>query len=315
MLRIDGTSLTIADVVRVARRGPTAGRSDAVELGEDARRQIQAARQYIERNWLNAECGPIYGFNTGVGRLKDWRVPLSRIREFQHLLVNAHSAGTGNPFPEDVVRAAMLLRVNANAKGHSGIRVEVLDRMLAMLNAGIHPLIPSKGSVGASGDLAPLAYMAAAVVGHPDARVTYGGTICPAALALENAGLAPSFELGAKEALALLNGSTVSLAIATLAAHDAQLCISTAEIALALTLEAVRGELAAFDERIHAARPHAGQIATARNIRVLLEGSQRCSPVAQGIPLPDDSPDTNLQTTHSGRIFAQVCSAGPRPRS
>jgi histidine ammonia-lyase len=205
------------------------------------------------------------------------------------MLINAHSAGVGEPLPEEVVRATMLLRVNAFAVGCSGPRIEVVDRLLAMLNAGVHPVIPQIGSVGASGDLAPLAYLAGVLVGHPQAEAFYQGERMPARMAFEKAGIMPvEFPLEAKDGLALINGSTVSLAIAVLAAQDARHTLANADITLALSLEAMRGELAAFDARIHAARPHAGQTRTADNVRRITAGSQRCSEAARQVALPDE---------------------------
>lgn len=307
---IDGNSLTLADVVRIARRNSTGEWDNSFTLTNAAKMRLRRARDYVENKWLADECPSIYGFNTGVGRLLAWRVPVDRMNEFQSRLVNSHCAGTGGPLPEDVVRASMLLRVNSNAQGHSGIRLETAERILVMLKAGIHPLIPSKGSVGASGDLAPLAYLAEAVMGHPTAQVIYNGIVCPARVAFEKEGLPPAFPLEAKEALAILNGSTISLAIAILAAHDAQLCISTAEVALAMTLEALRGELAAFDPRIHAVRPHRGQIVTAQNVLAIIEGSKRCSHEAQSIALSGDALNLpmkpRIQDAYSLRCAPQV---------
>lgn len=284
MLELDGQSLTAADVVAVAR-----GAGTEVRLAPTARARLAEMRAYIEREWMRPDAPPIYGFNTGLGKLKDSAVPFDRIQLFQAMLVNAHSAGIGEPLPEEVVRATMLLRVNAFARGCSGPRVELADRLLAMLNAGVHPVIPQAGSVGASGDLAPLAYLAGALIGHPQAECFFQGERMPAQQALERAGIAPTeFPLAAKDGLALINGSTVSLAIAVLAAHDARAALAHADVALALSLEAMRGELAAFDARIHAARPHPGQQASADNLRRIVAGSGRCTTAAREVALPDE---------------------------
>lgn len=293
ILELDGHTLTTADVVAVSR-----GRGVEVRLAAPARERLAAMRATIEREWLRPDAPPIYGFNTGLGKLKDAAIPLEQIRLFQAMLVNAHSAGTGTPLPEDAVRATLLLRANAFARGCSGPRLVLVDRLLAMLNSGVHPLIPQQGSVGASGDLAPLAYLAGVLVGHPQAEAFYGGERMAASAALEAAGLVPTFELEAKDGLALINGSTVSLALAVLAAHDAESLLAHADIALSLSLEAMRGELAAFDERIHAARPHHGQQAVAANIRRLTAGSGRCTEAARQIALPDE-----------GRVPAQTIPA------
>lgn len=293
ILKLNGHTLQAAEVVAIAR-----GRETQVQLADEARTQLQQTRQYIETHWLRPDAPPIYGFNTGLGKLKDAAIPLEQIKLFQAMLINAHSAGVGEPLPEEVVRATMLLRVNAFARGCSGSRLELVERLLVMLNVGVHPLIPQIGSVGASGDLAPLAYLAGALVGHPQAEAIYRGQRLPARTALEAAGLTPTFKLEAKDGLALINGSTVSLAIAVLAAHDARHTLANADIALALSLEAMRGELAAFDPHIHTARPHAGQLRTAANVRRITSGSQRCTEAARQVALPDE-----------GRVPAQTIPA------
>lgn len=293
-IELDGYTLSAADVVMAARGAHTQAR-----LAPEARQRLAELRAFIEREWMRPDAPPIYGFNTGLGKLKDSAIPLEQIRMFQAMLINAHSAGVGEALPEDVVRATMLLRVNAHARGCSGPRVETVERLLALLNAGIHPVIPAQGSVGASGDLAPLAYLTGTLAGVPQAECFYQGERMPVRQALERAGIAPlEFPLEAKDGLALINGSTVSLAIAVLAAHDARRILKTADIALALSLEAMRGELNAFDERIHAARPHPGQVTTAANLRRIVAGSARCAHAAREVALPDE-----------GRVPAQTIPA------
>src|SRR5687767_9268803 len=250
-LILDGYNLTAAEVVAVARQRQGDGGWPEVRFAEAARARLAKTRAYIEEHWLRADAPPIYGFNTGLGKLKDMAIPVEQIKLFQAMLVNAHSAGVGEPLPEEIVRATLLLRVNAFAKGCSGPRLAVVDRLLAMLNRGVHPVIPQIGSVGASGDLAPLAYMTGALTGHPQAEAFYQGERLPTQAALAAAGITPvEFELEAKDGLALINGSTVSLAIALLAAEDARQLLAHADIALALSLEAMRGELAAFNAQI-----------------------------------------------------------------
>jgi len=286
-LELNGYSLAASDVFSVA----SAPRDDwpEVHLSAESRAELKKTREYVEREWLRADAPPIYGFNTGVGKLKDSAIALEQIELFQEMLINSHSSGIGPPLPEDVVRATLLLRANAFARGCSGVRPVVVDRLLAMLNRGVHPVIPQMGSVGASGDLAPLAHLAGVLVGHPQAEAFYEGHPLPAADALQAAEILPvQFKLGAKEGLALINGSTVSLAIAVLAGHEARQILANAEIGLALSLEAMRGELAAFDPRIHAARPHAGQATTAEIVRRLTQGSQRCTEAARQVALPDE---------------------------
>jgi histidine ammonia-lyase len=296
-LELDGNSLAASDVVSVA----TAAKEHwpVVLLSAESRQRLARARQYVEDHWLKPGARPIYGFNTGVGKLKDSAIALDQIDLFQEMLVNSHSAGVGKPLPEDVVRAVLMLRANTFARGCSGVRPELVDRLLALLNGGVHPVIPELGSVGASGDLAPLAHMAGTLVGHPQAEAFFDGRRFPAAKALEAARIDPvQFKLGAKEGLALINGSTVSLAIAILATHQAKLGLAHAEIALALSLEAMRGEVAAFDPRLQEARPHPGQSKTAEIVHRLIEGSQRCTESARQAALPDE-----------GRLPAQTISA------
>jgi histidine ammonia-lyase len=185
MITLDGTTLSAADVIAIARDGAPA------RLADDARARLATMRAYVEREWMRPDAPPIYGFNTGLGKLKDSAVPHDAIRLFQAMLVNAHSAGVGEPLAEEIVRATLALRVNAFARGYSGPRVAVADRLIAMLNAGVHPVIPAQGSVGASGDLAPLAYVAGALVGHPLAECQYRGQRMAARDALAAAGITP----------------------------------------------------------------------------------------------------------------------------
>ncbi|HUW94292.1 MAG TPA: aromatic amino acid ammonia-lyase, partial [Anaerolineae bacterium] len=296
-LELDGHSLTAPEVVAVATSPKD--QWPAVSLSAESRQRLAKARRYVEDHWLKPDAPPIYGFNTGVGKLKDSAIALEQIDLFQEMLINSHSAGIGKPLPEDVVRAILVLRANTFARGCSGVRPEVVDRLLQMLNRGVFPVIPELGSVGASGDLAPLAHLAGVLVGHPQAEAFYVGERVPAQAALERALIEPvRFRLEAKEGLALINGSTVSLAIAILSTDAARRTLANAEIALALSLEAMRGELAAFDPRIQSARPHPGQSRTAEIVRRLTEGSERCTEAARQVALPDE-----------GRLPAQTISA------
>ncbi len=288
VIELDGHNLSAADVIAVASPRREADWPE-VRLSPESRTKLRQTREYIDRHWMTPDAPPIYGFNTGVGKLKDSAIPLEQIQLFQEMLVNAHSAGVGAALLEDVVRATLLLRANTFAFGCSGVRPEVVDRLLAMLNLGVHPVIPEQGSVGASGDLAPLAYLAGVLVGHSEAEALYHGQRMPAREALKAAGIKPVvFSLEGKEGLALVNGSAVSLAIGILASHEARQTVSNAEIALALSLEAMRGELAAFDGRIHEVRPHPGQMQTAGIVRRITEGSRRCSEEARQVALPDE---------------------------
>ncbi|WP_315834496.1 aromatic amino acid ammonia-lyase [Bradyrhizobium prioriisuperbiae] len=307
---IDGRTLTGDQVAHVARSH--GGRFATAALDEAARARIATARTYIDANFMHDDAPLMYSFNTGVGLFKDQRVLMSEMAEYQMKTVYAHATGIGEPFGEDVTRATMLLRANAFASNYSGPRVAVVDRLLECLNAGLHPVIPQKGSVGASGDLAPLAHLAAAICGFPEAQMVYRGRRMPARAALSEAGLAPDFPLSAKDASALINGSTVSLALAVLALEDAKRILKHADIAMTLSLECMRGELAAFDPRVHAARPHAGQAATARNILRIAQGSQRCSEAARVTIYPDEArapgkpPAPRVQDVYSLRCTPQV---------
>jgi histidine ammonia-lyase len=290
---INGFNLTAAQVVAVARN-----HAIEVNLAASSRAALKESRDYIESTWMHDEAPMMYSFNTGVGLLKDTRVKVQDIELFQTQLIKAHACGMGEPFSEEVSRATMLLRANAFASNYSAPRVEVVDRLLAFVNAGIHPIMPQKGSVGASGDLAPLAYLAAAIAGFDEAEVMYQGRRMPAPEAIVAANVGPvKFDLKAKDASALINGCTVSLAVALLAAGDARNMLSDACLSLGLTLEAMRAEMAAFDPRIHEARPHAGQIKTAAIVRHLLQGSTRTTHEARAVQFPEESRRTDIPYT------------------
>ena len=308
---INGLNLKAEQVMRVAR--PTAaGRYEKAKLAPAARVKIQAARDYIDANFMHDDAPFMYSFNTGVGLFKDQRVLMKDMVEYQKNSVYAHATGLGEPMPEDATRATMLLRANAFASNYSGPRVAVVDRLLECLNAGLHPIIPMKGSVGASGDLAPLAHMSGAVCGFHEAEMLYRGKRMPARQALQKAGLSPDFDLGAKDASALINGSTVSLAYGVLALQDARNLMKLADITMALTLECLRGELAAFDPRVHRARPHPGQALVARNILRLAGDSKRCGEAARQLVFPDEArapgakAPARVQDVYSLRCTPQV---------
>lgn len=291
-LEIDGFTLTAQQVVDVARNGAK------VALAASSREALKQSRDYIEATWMHDDAPLMYSFNTGVGLLKDTRVKVEHIELFQTQLIKAHAAGMGEPFSEEVSRATMLLRANAFASNYSAPRVEVVDRLLAFVNAGIHPVMPQKGSVGASGDLAPLAYLAAAIAGFDEAEVIYQGRLMKATEAITQANIGPvKFDLKAKDASALINGCTVSLAVAVLAAHDARALLADACVSLGLTLEAMRAEMAGFDPRIHQARPHPGQIKTAAIVRRLLAGSTRTTHEARAVQFPDELRRTDIPYT------------------
>jgi histidine ammonia-lyase len=292
-INIDGFTLTAEQVIAIARDPQV-----KVGLAQSSRDALKQSRDYIESTWMHDEAPMMYSFNTGVGLLKDTRIKVEHIELFQTQLIRAHAAGMGEPFSEEVSRATMLLRANAFASNYSAPRVEVVDRLLAFINAGIHPLMPQKGSVGASGDLAPLSYLAAAIAGFDEAEVMYQGKRMSAPEAILKSGVGPvKFDLKAKDASALINGCTVSLAVAVLAAHDARNLLSDACLSLGLTLEAMRAEMSAFDDRIHQARPHAGQIKTAAIVRNLLKGSTRTTHEARAVQFPEELRRTDIPYT------------------
>jgi histidine ammonia-lyase len=263
-LLLTGRDLSIDNVVEVSR-----GRR-AVELDAEAADRMRASRSVIER--LVRDGATVYGVTTGFGDLADVRIEPSQTTELQRNLVRSHAAGVGDPLPDEVVRAMLLLRANALAVGLSGVRSEVVELLLGMLNAAIHPVVPSRGSLGASGDLAPLAHLALVVIGEGEATVDGAGP-GPGLNALHRAGLAP-LELGAKEGLALLNGTQLMAGIGALAHHDALRLALTADVVGAMSLEAMLGTGAAFAEALVAARPHPGQVASAAHLRALLADSE-----------------------------------------
>lgn len=262
-IALDGESLSLADVVSVARGGAKA------ELTEGARERMRASRALVEK--FVAEGRTVYGITTGFGVFSEVSIPPDQVRELQRRLILSHCAGIGEAYPDEVSRAMMLLRANALAKGCSGIRVEVVETLLAMLNAGFAPVIPSQGSVGASGDLAPLAHLASTMIGEGQVRI--GNRTIPAAEALGSIGVR-LVVLEAKEGLALINGTQAICAMASLALDRAAMLLDIADLVAAMTLDALLGTDAAFDPRIHAVRPHPGQMLVARRMRELLVGSE-----------------------------------------
>jgi histidine ammonia-lyase len=241
----------------------------AVLLAPDARQKVTQSREVVEE--LVRENRVAYAVTTGVGKLSDVRIAGDQIRELQINLLRSHAAGVGAPLSEPVTRAMILLRANSLAKGFSGVRPILIDTLCEMLNRGVHPVIPSQGSVGASGDLAPLAHLALVLAGEGEGL--YQGRRLRGADALSAAQIKP-VTLEAKEAISLINGTQAMLAIGTLSLLAAQTLVDTADVLGALTLDALRGTTVAMDERIHQARPHSGQLRSADNVRRLLEGSE-----------------------------------------
>ncbi len=263
-LHINGKDLTLEAVRELAvDRRP-------VLLDPDAREAVDRARAAVDA--LVAENRVSYAITTGVGKLADVRIAGDQIRELQVNLVRSHAAGIGEPLSVAETRAMMLLRANSLSLGHSGVRAAVIDTICEMLNRGVTPMVPSQGSVGASGDLAPLAHLALALIGEGECLDEKGARI-PAAEAMRRAQIKPLI-LEAKEAVSLINGTQAMLAVGILALLAAEILADTADVIGALSLDALRGTDVAFDQRIHQARPHPGQLKTAANLRKMLEGSR-----------------------------------------
>jgi histidine ammonia-lyase len=286
-LVLDGQALTLDEIDAVAHAGLR------VEVAADALRRVAESRGLIERILAAGET--VYGVNTGFGKLADVHVRGDKLAELQINLVRSHAGGVGQPLAEAEVRAMVALRANVLAKGFSGVRPELLELLVAMLNAGVHPMIPEKGSVGASGDLAPLAHLALVVVGEGEAF--YRGERMAGGEALRRAGLKP-VQLTAKEGLALLNGTQAMTAVGALSVARARRVAKLCDLSGAMSLEALKGTPAAFDERIQKARPHAGQIAAAAHLLRLLEGSEIRESHRQG--------DTRVQDAYCLRCMPQV---------
>ncbi len=287
MLQLSGQRLTLEEIAAVAN-----GR-EQVALSDVARSRLQASRSVVEK--IVAENRTVYGVNTGFGKLSDVRIDPDNLRELQFNLVRSHSCGVGNHLSPEEARAMLLLRTNVLACGLSGARPVVVETLLAMLAKGVVPVIPEKGSVGASGDLAPLAHLALAAIGEGEAF--YHGERLPGAEALKRAGVKP-LQLEVKEGLALLNGTQAMGAVGALALHRAERLARLADVAGAMSLEALKGTPVAFDERIHAARPHPTQMEVATHLRLLLEGSEiRASHLEN---------DPRVQDAYSLRCMPQV---------
>jgi histidine ammonia-lyase len=260
---IDGESLTLEDVVSVARENAE------VKISPEAKAKVKRSREVLE--WLVKQKRTVYGVTTGFGALGNITIPSEGLRELQSNLIRSHSAGVGKPVDREIVRAMMLLRANTLAKGYSGIRLETLETLVQMLNKGVHPVVPEKGSVGASGDLAPLSHMTLVLMGEGEAE--YKGKLMKGDEALREAGIQP-VKLDFKEGVALNNGTQFMTAIAAFTVYDAERLVDAAEAATALSLEALRGIHDAFDERIHRVRRHPGQTESAQNVRLMISKSK-----------------------------------------
>lgn len=291
ILELYGDRLRLEDVERVALDRE----SDApkVRLADEARGRVEAARSFVER--LVAEGRVVYGLTTGFGALSEVVIPPDRIRELQANLIRSHAAGVGAPLSEAETRAVALLRANVLALGHSGVRPVVIELLAELLNRRVHPIIPERGSVGASGDLAPLSHLALVLLGEGEA--IFEGERMPGGEALRRAGLEP-LALEAKEGLALNNGTQVMTGVGILALLRAERAVEAAEVAGAMSLEALTGTPDAFDPLIQAARPHPGQITSAERLRRLLRDSEIRESHRYG--------DPRVQDAYSLRCMPQV---------
>ena len=279
MISLDGSTLTIEQLLAIADRGET------VALADAARDRVRASRAVVDRRARGDD--PAYGINTGFGSFADVKIAPEALESLQLNLLRSHAAGLGDPLPVRAVRATMALRANVLAKGFSGISVDTLEALIALLNRGVHPRVPSRGSVGASGDLAPLSHLALVLIGEgeviddgadaarPFRAANAGLKPCATisgAEALKRAGLTP-IRLGPKEGLALINGTQPSTAVLALALAGAEQVARAADVAAALSIDALRGSIHPFEARIHEARPFRGQLTSAANIEALMRGS------------------------------------------
>src|SRR6266404_4538696 len=286
-MELNGQKLTLADIAAVALSG------QAVEISTLARPRILASRKLVEE--IIARDAAVYGVNTGFGKLADVRIPPDGLGELQLNLVRSHACGIGDPLSEPEVRAMMLLRANVLALGLSGVRFEIIEMLCEMLNRRVCPVVPEKGSVGASGDLAPLAHLALSLIG--EGETFFQGERMESREALRRAGLEPQ-HLEAKEGLALLNGTQAMHAVGGLAVLRAKRLSRVADVSGAMSLEALTGTPAAFDPRLHEARPHPGQKAVAKHLLSIMEGSE--------IRESHRADDPRVQDAYSLRCMPQV---------
>jgi histidine ammonia-lyase len=284
-IMIDGKSLTPAEVVRVARN------NEQVVISGEAKELVKKARTYVDKKL--SEGTVIYGLTTGFGKFSDTVISVEETAALQRNLILSHTCAMGNPLPKEVVRAAMLLRCNALSRGNSGIKLETIETLMSMLNKGVHPVIPEKGSLGASGDLAPLSHMVLPMLG--EGKAEYNGIVMSGKEAMEAAGI-PTIALAAKEGLALINGTQIMTAIGIMVLWDSTNLAKLADIAAAMTGEALHAVKKAYDPKVHQLRGQLGQIACAENLRRLLEKSENAM----------DTNPKKVQDAYSLRCIPQV---------
>lgn len=289
MIALDGEILTLLDVVRVAREG------QLLRLSKRSVEKMRASRSLVET--IRREGTVAYGINTGIGELANVSIPEEELRQLQHRIVRSHASGTGEPLGEDILRAMMVLRANGLAKGYSGIRTEVVELICQLLNNRIHPVVPKKGSVGASGDLAPLAHMTLVLIGEGEAFSE--GKRRSGKRALQAGGLKP-ISLEAKEGLALINGTALTAAYLCLGVHDVFQLLKDVLVAGSMSFEALRASPAPYDARLQDLRPHAGQKIVARALLQLLEGSE---------VIPSHKGPHKVQDAYTLRCMPQVLGA------
>lgn len=282
---LTGHSLTLNEVVAVARH------QAKVEIAQEALAAMAVSRDAVEQILDFGQ--PVYGINTGFGSLANVQISREQASALQNNLILSHAVGCGDPFATEVVRAMMLLRANALCQGYSGIRPLLVQNLVQMLNAGVHPIVPEKGSLGASGDLAPLSHLALVLLGYGEAE--YQGQVMPGQAAMDKAGIATE-RLLAKEGLALINGTQAMGAVGALSLYDAERISQLADIAVGFTMEALQGRVDAFDQRVHAIRPHKGQQTVAANVRALCMDS----------PLIKAAEGLRVQDAYSLRCVPQV---------
>jgi histidine ammonia-lyase len=287
MIELDGHSLTLEAAKKIVFQG------ELISLAPNALERVRAARAVVEK--IISKNQRVYGINTGFGKLSTQTIPSEKLSLLQENLLKSHAVGVGEPLPDEVARAAMLFRLNSLLQGRSGVRIEIVEYLREFLNHRVVPLIPSKGSVGSSGDLAPLAHLALLLIGEGQAKL--GAKILPGGEVLRELGLKP-LQLAPKEGLALINGTQVALALGFVALVRAHSLLVQAQAISALAVEAMRGYTAAFDERLHRARPHPGQLRVAQALRAWLAGSKLA-----------DSRTDDIQDNYTLRCIPQVLGA------